>query len=132
MGIFAVANVVAEIESRFDNIKAHVERGLKEADASDQFVDLAATIELINRYAASELLSGTSTATGAVSGITPKGGAVSKSLSDEVIARLKKWVSQIREIVLKLALALHASSWSVSVGFPWNITLFLNFSIPKP
>jgi hypothetical protein len=129
MGTFAVETVVSEVDSRLGNIKARVDRALKEVEASDQLVELLATTELINRYAASELLSGNPPA-GA--GQTPKGGAPSRILSDDVVSRLKKWVAQIREIVLKIAQALHATSWTVSVGFPWAFGLSLSFDIPKP
>jgi hypothetical protein len=58
MGTFAVETVVSEIDSRLGNIAARVDRALKEAEASDQFVEVLAAVELMNRYAASELLSG--------------------------------------------------------------------------
>lgn len=132
MGTFAVENVVSEIESRLGNIEGRLGRGLDDADdASDQFVELVATVELVNRYAGSELLSGGRAAAPA-SRRSAKGSAAGKVLSEDVIARLKKWVVRIRKIVLELALSLHATGWAVTVGFPWNLNLTLEFTIPKP
>ena len=121
MGTFAVNAVVEEIDQRLGNTGVRARKALKEDEASDEFVELLATAELINRYAASELLS---------TGPPREGRATPKSLSDEVIARLKKWVAQIREAVLKLASALHADSWSITVAFPWSILITLDFKIP--
>ncbi len=131
MGTFAVADVVREIESRLTDMKAHLRPELKESDANNQLVDLLATVELINRYAASELLSGTP-APSASSGQGPKGAAASKALSDEVLTRLKNWLTQIREALLKLAKALHAKAWSVSIGTPMSFGISLDFEIPNP
>jgi hypothetical protein len=123
VGTFAVDAVVAEIDARLGKSGTRVGAGLKEVDANNEFVELLATVELMNRYAASELLSG---------GQPSKAGTPSRSLSDEVIDRLKKWILRIREILLKLAQALQAKAWSVAVGFPWNIVLSMEFGVPKP
>ena len=122
MTTFAVGPVISEIDSRLTQIKQAVDRPLKEGDANSMLVDLCATVELINRYADSELLSGTS----ALAGKT-----ATKSLSDVVLGHLKDWIARVREIVLKIAHDLHASTWMVTLGFPWNLSLTLGFDVPK-
>lgn len=121
MGTFAVDAIVAEIDQRLGQARTRARKPLRQKEANDGFVDLLATVELINRYATSELLT---------AGQPPRGRAASQSLSDDVIARLKKWVAQIQEVLRKLAQALHASSWSVTVGFPWTILISVDFKIP--
>jgi hypothetical protein len=123
-GTFAVGPVISEIDSRLSALKLKADRGLRAAEADGQFVDLLATVELVNRYAESELLSGSGPQTG-------KGAAATRSLSDVAITHLKEWVARIREVLDKLAKALHASGWMVSVGFPWAVSISVVFDI-KP
>ena len=122
MTTFAVGPVISEIDSRLTQIKQAVDRPLKDGEANSMLVDLYATVELMNHYANSELLSGTN----------PQAGKTGiKSLSDVVIGHLKDWIARVREIVLKIAHALHASTWGVTLGFPWNLSISLGFDVPK-
>lgn len=49
--------------------------------------------------------------------------------SPRIVTKLKDWIIQIKDILRDIAKAMKATSYTVTVGFPWGVSIAVTFNI---
>lgn len=151
--------VTEAIDNKLSELKARAKKRLTEAEAQDAFGDLISTVGVINVASAAEAgYVGTllvnpfeSDASEQIHGkakraqvrtekfvedpavyrdllVTPKPPAEAPPATG-ILAKLKDWVIRIKEVLEGIAKWMKATSYTITVGAPWGISIAVTFNL---
>lgn len=150
--------VTEVIDSQLTELRTRTKKHLTSNEAEVAFGDLVSTINVMNVFSAAELgFSGSpqvDTPVSALEGVIQLGSdkaavpqveqrrsgargsggdvATTQAVSAKptgILAKLKDWVTRIKDILHDIAKAMGATSYTISVGFPWGMSIAVTFGI---
>ena len=113
-----IAPLTTLIRSRLDRL-GDPTFNIDASTAEDALGELLATVELMNHSFAAELPSDPS---------LPRGEA-DKEWGGFIEER-RNLISKVEKILSRIAKALKAASYSISIAFPWGVTISISFNAP--